>query len=74
MIHALIKMALASCNTNEMQNYDLQVMQTAVKCLIALSGKSKRNYIPGETRDQSKVRDFLISQGIYLNSLFTNSN
>jgi len=64
MIHALIKIILASCDSNLIQNYDTQVIKLSIKCLSALAGKYDRKmYIPGETRDFDLVREFLINQG-----------
>jgi len=64
MIHALIKIVLASCDSTLIQNYDIQVIKLSIKCLSALAGKYDRKmYIPGETRDFDKVREFLINQG-----------
>jgi hypothetical protein len=64
MIHTLIRLTLASCDPVQIQNYDSEIFKLAIECLSALSGKYDRKmYIPGETRDHVKVRDFLINQG-----------
>jgi len=64
MIHSLIKITLASCDSTLVQNYDSQIIKLAIQCLSSLAGKYDRNmYIPGETRDFDKVRVFLINQG-----------
>lgn len=64
MIHSLIKIILASCEASQIQNYDPQIFKLAIKCVGALSGKyNRKNYIPGETRDNVQAREFMINQG-----------
>ena len=71
MIHALVRITLAACDSAKAQNYDPQVIHLAAQCLGALAGKyDRKKYIPGQTRDQDKVRDFLINQGEYLPNQF----
>jgi len=55
---------LASCDEKEIQNHDKSFLIATLKCLINLGGIfNRKNYIPGETRDASKLRSFFIAQG-----------
>ena len=63
-IHALINIALASCDESKSQDYDPALMMQVISCLCSFAGKyNRKNYIPGETRDLDKVRSFFITQG-----------
>lgn len=64
LIHALVRISMASCNAVLVKNYDKKIISLAIEGLISLSGRFQRkNFIPGETRDMERVRFFFMTQG-----------
>ncbi|EAR92967.2 tubulin-tyrosine ligase family protein (macronuclear) [Tetrahymena thermophila SB210] len=60
----LIKISLSSCDEKEMEKYDRKIRILATNCLIHLGGiYNRRQYIPGETRDNDKIRRLIIENG-----------
>ena len=67
LVQALIKISIASCDEKLIKDHDKGVIKLAIQCLCALSGQhDKKKYIPGESRDIDKLRNFLIHQGSIL--------
>lgn len=63
-IHALSNIALSACDEVKARDYDPALMTQVIRCLCSFAGKyNRRNYIPGETRDNDKLRSFFITQG-----------
>ena len=57
---------MSSCDQEQIKEYDIELRKSATKCLCILSGSwNRRMWIPGETRDNDRVRTFLIHQGLY---------
>ena len=70
LIHALSNIALASCSKEEASSCARQLRVAALRCLETLIGTFNRKvYIPGETREQEKMRYFFITQGNSANDL-----
>lgn len=58
-----------------MEKYDKKIRILATNCLIHLGGiYNRRMYIPGETRDNDKIRRILIENGGLLALLWINNN
>ena len=65
-IHDLINIAISSCDEKEIDTYCKELRIAALKSLQTLAKlPSAKTYIPGETREQFKVRYFFLSQGIF---------
>lgn len=69
----MIKIALSSLDSKLIQKYDIEIRRMSVICLTTLGGiYDRKMYIPGETRENDKVRKILIENGglvalIYIN-------
>ncbi|KRW98784.1 hypothetical protein PPERSA_11701 [Pseudocohnilembus persalinus] len=60
----LVEQYLASCSEKNLKKYDLNVRLQAIECLISLGGNySRKQYIPGETQENDKLRKYLIQNG-----------
>lgn len=63
-ISILIKISLCSCDEGEIEKYHQKIRVLATNCLIYFGGiYNRRLYIPGETRDNDKIRKILIENG-----------
>jgi len=63
-VHNLIALCLASCDEKEIQNHSNAFLMATLKCLVNLGGVfNRKHYIPGETREANKLRNFFIAQG-----------
>lgn len=63
-VKSLLKIALTSLDSHLIQKYDVEIRKMSVICLTTLGGiYDRKMYIPGETRENDKVRKILIENG-----------
>jgi hypothetical protein len=64
LVHDLINIVLSSCVQKPEYEYTKPLKLAALKCLETLGGVFNRKiYIPGETRELDKIRNFFTAQG-----------
>lgn len=72
-LKSLVKIAISCISAKEKDRYDKQLIVNAIKCLTLLGGiYDRRNYIPGETRENDQIRRILIEGGGLLALLIIN--
>eukprot|EP00825_Cyclidium_porcatum_P039901 TRINITY_DN493_c0_g1_i7.p1 TRINITY_DN493_c0_g1~~TRINITY_DN493_c0_g1_i7.p1 ORF type:complete len:823 (-),score=148.33 TRINITY_DN493_c0_g1_i7:267-2735(-) len=63
-LKTLFRIATSCIMEKEKDHYDKQLVIQAIKCLTLLGGiYDRRNYIPGETRENDQIRKILIEGG-----------
>lgn len=63
-IHDLVNLALLSCDENECKITPLELRLAALRCLENIGNlNTKKLYIPGESKELERIRNFFISQG-----------
>ena len=64
LIHDLINIAIGACDEKECDKSTHRLRLTALRALGNVGGMmNKKTYIPGESRENEKIRQFFISQG-----------
>ena len=63
LLKMLINISLTTCDAQNYKNFDRKVQSLAIKSLCSLAGNfSRRIYIPGETSEKQKIRNYFICQ------------
>jgi hypothetical protein len=63
-VHDLVTICLTSCMEKTLQDHHPNLRLSALNLLEVLAGiDSRKIYIPGETRELEKIRNFFIAQG-----------
>lgn len=64
LIHDLINIAIDSCDEQQCNAVPYELRFAALRALGNMGGMlAKKVYIPGESREHEKIRNFFISQG-----------
>jgi hypothetical protein len=64
LINTFFKIALSSCDEKIIRDFDMQLRFKSINALISFVGVfSRKIYVPGETRDNEKIRQYFSEQG-----------